>query len=396
MKNIKCILNLQAIFILILIVFQGCLKDGQSEGIKQVSIMPPLIIGIIFPASGPYEFIAQKHLAAIQATIKIAPVVAGRNVMIITRDSDGDYNTTIDAISKLANEGVAGIILIAYGNEAMELDRLYCPDVNKKNFTRVKIPVPVIIINSPDAALETCDGIWRLLPSSKELVQASLHFIKSTMKASRIAVILDSEENGSIKLVTMFSKEFINSGGTIVDIFNINEKESATRLSQLREKKPSLILIPNANKKTSEIAKLLRSNNIKAPVFFIQSPQDKEVFDSLREIEGIYLINDFSFQPTKYERCKRLLEIFSREKIAPETGSFISSDALFLLVDAAALPQNTKSVMIPLLSKIDNQMYLTGRIGLMDDGSVNKTVFVVKLNGSDTELIEEIKLLYQS
>jgi hypothetical protein len=131
-------------------------------------------------------------------------------------------------------------------------------------------------------------------------------------------------------------------------------------------------------------------------VFFIQSPQDKEVFDSLREIAGIYLINNFSFQPTKNERCKRLLEIFSREKIAPETGAIISADALFLLLDAADVTQIIKPDMIPLLSKIDNGMYLTGRIGLMEDGSVKKTIFVVKLNGSDTELIEEIKLDYQN
>jgi len=194
----------------------------------------------------------------------------------------------------------------------------------------------------------------------------------------------------------LFLKEFINSGGTIVDIYNINEKESLSRLSQLRNKNPSLILIPNANIKTSEIAKLLRSDNIKAPVLFIQSSQDKKVLDALRELAEIYLISDFSFQPTKNERCKRLLEIFSREKIAPETGSIISADALFLLVDAADLPNNTKSNTISLLSKINNGMYLTGRIGLMEDGSVQKTLFVIKLNESDTELIEEIKLIYQN
>ena len=396
MKKIKSILNFTAIFLLILIVFQGCLKDGQSEGIIQVSGRQPLKIGIILPATGPYEFIAQKHLSAIKAAIKIAPVIAGRNIMIITRDSKGDYNTTVEAISLLAKEGVAGIILIAYGNEAMELGPLYCPEFNKKNYTLVQIPVPVIIINTPDAASKTCNGIWRLLPSSKELIETSLHFIKSTMKTSRIAVILDSEENDSIKFVTVFLKEFINSGGTIVDIYNINEKESLSRLSQLRNKNPSLILIPNANIKTSEIAKLLRSDNIKAPVLFIQSSQDKKVLDALRELAEIYLISDFSFQPTKNERCKRLLEIFSREKIAPETGSIISADALFLLVDAADLPNNTKSNTISLLSKINNGMYLTGRIGLMEDGSVQKTLFVIKLNESDNELIEEIKLIYQN
>jgi ABC-type branched-subunit amino acid transport system substrate-binding protein len=236
MKKIESILNYSALFILILIVIQGCLKDGQSEGIKQVSGKPPLKIGIILPATGPNDFTAQKHLAAIKAAIKIAPAVAGRTVMIITRDSRGDYNATIEAIHLMSKEDVAGIILIAYGNEVVELDRLYCPDVNKRNQTRVQIPVPVIIINSPDAASKTCEGIWRLLPSSSELVQASLHFIKSTMKTSRIAVIFDSEETGGIKFVTMFLKEFIKSGSTIVDIYDINEKESASRFSQLRKK----------------------------------------------------------------------------------------------------------------------------------------------------------------
>ncbi len=396
MKKIESILIFPALSILILIAVQGCLKDGQSEGIRSISGMQPLRIGIILPAAGPYESIARKNLAAVKAAIKTAPAVSGRNITIIARDSGGDYKTTIEAISTMAKEDVAGIILIAYGKEAMELGRLYCPGVNKKNQTREQIQVPIIIINSPDTVPKTCDGIWRLLPSSNELVQASLHFIISTMKANRIAVIFDSEDAGSIKSVTLFLKEFTKSGGKIVDIYGTNEKETASRISHLREKDPSLILIPNANKKTSEIAKILRKNNIKAPVLFIQSPQNEEILDSLRGIAGIYLISDFSFQPTKNERCKRLLEILSSEKIAPETGVLISADALFLLVDAAVHAQETKADMISQLSKIDNEMYLTGTIGLMEDGSVKKNIFVVKLNRSDTELVEEIKLIYQS
>ena len=392
---IKSILNLPVLFIIIMFVFHGCSKNGHPEGEIHVSSKPPLKIGVVLPATGPYASIAQNHLAAIKTAAGIAPDIANRNVMITVKDSKGDYNTAIEMVRQLEKERTAGIILFACGNEATQLSRLYCHDVNKRNQTQVQMQIPVIVINAPDAASKTCSGIWRLSPSSNELIQTSLHFIRSTMNTNRIAVIFDSEENGGIKFATMFLKEFINSGGLVIDIYDINEKESAGRLLQLRRKNPSLILIPNATKKTSGTAKLLRSNNIKAPVFFIQSPQDKEIFDTLREISGIYLINYFSFQPTKNERCKRLLEIFSKDKLAPETGTIISADALFLLIDAAVLPQNTTSDMIPLLSRTGNETYLTGKIGLMEDGSVKKTLYVVKLNGSDTELIEEINLIYQ-
>ena len=392
---IKSIVNLPAIFIIIMFVFHGCSKDVLPEGPTRASDRPPLKIGVILPVTGPYESIARNHLAAINAAARNTPGIAGRNVIITAKDSKGDYSTAIEAVRQLEKERAAGIILIAYGDEATELSRSYCPDARKKKQTRLQMQIPVIVINAPDFASRTCSGIWRLSPSSSELIRASLHFIKSTMNSNRIAVILNSEEDGGIRFATMFLKEFTNSGGTIVDIYDINEKGSKEKLLQLKRKKPSLILIPDANRKTSETVKLLRSDNIKAPVFFIHSPEDKDVFETLRKIPEIYLINHFSFQPTKNERCKRLLEVFSEDNIAPETGAFISGDALFLLIDAAVLPQNTTSDMIPLFSVTGNETYLTGKIGLMEDGSVKKTLYIIKLKGSDTELIEEVNLIYQ-
>jgi ABC-type branched-subunit amino acid transport system substrate-binding protein len=368
-----------------MLVFQGCSKDEQHEAANQFTDRPPLKIGVVLPATGPYESIAKNHLAAINAAARTAPVTAGRNVMITVKDSKGDYNTAIEAVRQLEKERAAGIILIAYGDEAIELSRLYCPDARKRKHTRLQMQIPVIVINAPDSASGKCRGMWRLSPSSSELIRASLHFIKSTMNANRIAVILDSKEDGGIKFATLFLNDFTNSGGTIVDIYDINKNGLKENLSQLKRKKPSLILFPDANKKTSEMAKILRADNIKTPVFFIQSPEDTEVFETLREIPEIYLLNDFSFQPTKEERCKRLLEVFSKEKIAPETSAFISADALFVLIDASVLPHNTA-----------NETYLTGKIGLMEDGSVKKTLYVIKLKGSDTELVGEINLIYQS
>ncbi len=393
---IESILKLAVTFIVIMFLFNGCSKDSQAEKTNRTSDLPPLKIGVILPVTGPYESVARNHLAAINATARTAPGIVGRNVMITVRDSKGDYNTAIEAVRQLEKEKAAGVILIAYGDEAIELSRLYCPDTRKRKQTRLQIQIPVIVVNAPLSASGKCSGIWRLSPSSSELIRASLHFIKSTMNANRIAVILNSEDDGGIRFATLFLNDFTISGGTVVDIFDINEKGLKEKLSQLKRKKPSLILFPDANKKTSEIAKMLRADNIKTPVFFIQSPEDTDVFETLREIPEIYLLNDFSFQPTKNERCKRLLEVFSKEKIAPETGAFISADALYLLLDAAVLPQNTTSDMLPLLSVTGNETYLTGKIGLMEDGSVKKTLYVIKLKGSDTELIGDINLIYQS
>ncbi len=392
---IKSIHNLPALLVIIMLVFQGCSKDEQHEAANQFTDRPPLKIGVVLPATGLYESIAKNHLAAINAAARTAPVIAGRNVMITVKDSKGDYNTAIEAVRQLEKERAAGIILIAYGDEAIELSRLYCPEARKRKQTRLQMQIPVIVINAPDSASGKCRGMWRLSPSSSELIRASLHFIKTMMNATRIAVILDSKEDGGIKFATMFLKEFTNSGGTIVDIYDINEKDFKKNLAKLKRKKPTLIIIPDANEKTPETARLLRSESIKTPVFFIRSPENKDVFESLREIPGIYLLNNFSFQPTKNERCKRLLEVFSKEKIAPETGAFISVDALFLLIDAAVLPQNTTSDILPLLSVTGNETYLTGKIGLMEDGSVKKTLYVIKLNGSDTESVEEINLIFR-
>jgi ABC-type uncharacterized transport system substrate-binding protein len=395
MKMFKSILKLPVIFIIMTFVFHGCSKDSQTEKAIRVSDRPPVKIGVILPATGPYESIARNHLAAINTAARNAPGIAGRTVVITVRDSKGDPNTAIEAVRQFEQEKVAGVILLAWGNEATQLSRLYCPDANKRNRGQLQLQIPVIVVNSPDSAPGTCSGIWRLSPSSDELIRVSLHFIKTTMNANRIAVILDSEEDGGIKFATMFLKEFTNSGGTIVDICDMNGKDFKEKLSKLKRKKLSLIIIPDANNKTSEIVRLLRSENITTPVFFIRSPENRDVFETLREIPGIYLLNNFSLQPTKNERCKRLLEVLSDDNISPETGAFISVDALFLLIDSSVLPNNTASEMIPLLSATDNETYLTGKIGLMEDGSVKKTLYVVKLNGSDTEAVEEINLIFR-
>jgi ABC-type branched-subunit amino acid transport system substrate-binding protein len=393
MKMIRFILRLPAIFIIMMFIFHGCSKDSRTEKTIRISDRAPVKIGVILPLTGPCESIARNHLAAISTAAGNAPGIAGRNVAITLRDSKGDSNTAIEAVRQFEKENAAGVILLACGDEYLELSRLYCPDTSKRKHEQLRLQIPVIVVNAPDSAPGTCSGIWRLSPSSDELIRASLHFIRSTMNATRIAVILDSGKDGGIKFATMFLKEFTNSGGTIIDIYDINEKGFREKLSKLNRKKPSLIIIPDADNKTSEIVRLLRSENIKIPVFFIRSPENKDVFETLRDNPGIYLLNNFSFQPTNDERCKRLLEVFSKDNISPETGAFISADALFLLIDASVLPHNTASDMIPLLSISGNETYLTGKISLMVDGSVKKTLYVVKLNGSDTETVEGINLI---
>jgi hypothetical protein len=41
---------------------------------------------------------------------------------------------------------------------------------------------------------------------------------------------------------------------------------------------------------------------------------------------------------------------------------------------------------------MERSSYLTGMTGFMGDGSVKKNLYVLKLRGSDVELVQEIKV----
>jgi len=374
-----------------LVILSSCLKDAQSEGVRLKAGKPLIKIGVIEYANSNQTTAQATGPAVLNCAAKTEQSVSGKKITVIYRILTSESASVLDNIKNLINEGVSAVIINGEAKGLALYDDEICPDQAAGAELHNSVQVPVIITKAQMNPSKACAGLWRITPDSNGIINASVSFLTARMNAMRIVIASDYTDDLTARFITLFSRHYINAGGTIIDILDLNSAEKAnthnfTGWNRLR---PTMIYMPTSQSQMIETAKAIRKKGIKTPVFFAQMPSNEKDWESLKEIPDSYVLSTISFQPAKVERSKLFYDACSKKKVMLTPDNMLLADAFFIVADAF---NKTGSDMLGSISIMDDDRLLSGRIAFFKDGSVKRPLNVLRFNGSEPEIVWEARI----
>jgi branched-chain amino acid transport system substrate-binding protein len=240
---------------------------------------PSIVIGVVFPMTGPIATFGQESVNGIKLALKkinLTPI-HGKRIEIIVEDTKGEPVDTASAARKLISvDHVMAII----GDVASSNTLAAAPIAQSE-----KVPM-LTPASTNEAVTKTGDYISRTCFTDGFQGQVMAKFATQTLKAKKVAVIVDLSSDYSKGLAKVFRQKFKEMGGEIVDDeFSYSQKDTDFRslLRKVGRTKPDAVFLPGYYTEVGLILNQARSMDLKFP--FLGG--DGWHSDSLYEMAGV-------------------------------------------------------------------------------------------------------------
>ena len=233
--------------------------------------------------------------------------------------------------------------------------------------------------------------------SSQGLAMAT--FSRQSLKANTAVIYIDKNSNYSKRVARNFEEKFIQAGGRILSqqSYHQEDKDFKETLLKIKATNPDVIFIPGYFQEVGIIIKQSRELGIKN--FILggdgwDSPQFATIAGK-ENIENTFFCNDFSTTDSNPKVIKFVEEY--RKKNGKEPSSFIalSYDATWLIINAIEQANSVNPIKIrDEMENTKDYEGLTGRISILKDHEVEKSVVVNIFRGGKAVFYERVDLFW--
>ena len=222
---------------------------------------PHIVIGVVFPMTGPIATFGQESVNGIKLALKKINKTAihGQKIEIIVEDTKGEPTETASAARKLISVDHVMAIL---GDVASSNTLAAAPIAQSE-----KVPM-LTPASTNEAVTKTGDFISRTCFTDNFQGAVMAKFATGTLKAKKVAVIVDLSSDYSKGLTKVFREKFKEMGGEIVGgEFSYNQKDTDFRslLRKVGRTNPDAIFLPGYYTEVGLILNQARSQGIKMP-----------------------------------------------------------------------------------------------------------------------------------
>lgn len=343
-------------------------------------------IGFIGPMTGDnanYGILSNNAAKLAFEHFNAAGGINGKEVNLITEDSEGNVEKALSAIEKLANsDDIVGLLgPIFTGTTFAVGDR--CQNQG----------IPLITPSATHADITNIgDMVFRTVVSDGLQGEVAGHYFKENLGYSKLAVLY-AKNDYSQGLYQSMSETFESLGGEIVAVETcmVGDKDFKTQLTKIKSANPDAIYIPNYTVEMAQILEQAAQLGVTSPFLSCDGFSNAEIYN----LAGKYTDGVVYIGPAKVKESKEYSDFVSeytaKYNVAPDSfaancydGANIMLNALKACVEKGDVSRKALRAEIAALKDYTG---VTGVINFADNGDLIAYQGVYKVNGTTPEYV---------
>ncbi|MGI5173049.1 ABC transporter substrate-binding protein [Treponema sp. OMZ 840] len=347
MKKFKTFVTFVSLVALILLF--SSFKKKKSDTIA---------IGGIFPLSGPvavYGTEARNGVELAISEINAAGGIAGKQVVLISEDDEGNPEKTVNVYKKLTTKNGVKIIIGSLTSGAT------AAITSLAQAQKVVLLAPAATMTS---ITDAGDYVFRACFIDPFQGTVGGKFTAETLGKKRAAVLYDVANDYSVGLYENFKIAFEKSGGSVVaaESYSTGDKNFNAQLTKIKSANPDVVYLPDYYGVVALIAKQLRAQGINTEI--VGGDGWGGLVDKAGDevLKGFY--SDHYAADSTEPRVKKFVDSYTKMyNSTPVSFAALAYDCVYLLKDAiekAGASANTAAIRDALAKT--NGTYVTGNL----------------------------------
>lgn len=355
----------------------GCTKKpaDQAAGAAPAEIL----VGEYASMTGPIATFGQSsHKGSAMAIeeINAAGGVLGKKIRLLTEDDQ----------SKPEEARTAALKLIRQDNVVALLGEIASSNSLAAAPAAQAAKVPMISPGSTNPKVtEVGDYIFRVCFIDPFQGAVMAKFAAETLKAKKVAMLVDVKSDYSVGLAKFFEEAFTKSGGQIVvrQDYSAGDIEFSAQLTDIKGRNPDAIFLPGYYTEAGLIIKKARELGIQAP--FLggdgwDSPRTTEIGGDA--VNGSYFSNHYAAENTDPAVQTFVKNFHAKYGEEPDAMAALGYDAAKLLADAMTRAGTTESAKLrQAIADTRDFRGVTGTISINGDRNAVKSAVVLVIDG---------------
>jgi len=313
------------------VLISGCTQQNKTDSI---------VIGEVASMTGieaTYGLAAHQGIELAIQEINAAGGVRGKNLKLITLDSQGKPDESARAITRLISQDHASLIMTG----VISSNALAMAPIAQKNH----VPFIATIATHPKVT-DLGDYIFRVCLMDSFQGEVMAKFALKNLKLKKVAILRDVKSDYSIGLAETFTSILKAGGGEIVidQSYSAGDIDFKSQLTAVRSKKPDAIYIPGYYTDVSLIARQARELGIEAPLLGgdgWDSPKLKEIGGAA--LAGSYFSGFYSPEEPSPRLKDFLTHYQNRYHVNPEGLAVMGYEGVQVMVNALNQAQTIDS-----------------------------------------------------
>ena len=312
-------------------------------------------------------------------------VLGGRKFRLLVEDDQSRPEEASNAVTKLVTQDRVVAVL----GEVASRRSLAAAPVSQK------YQVPMISPSSTNERVtEVGDYIFRVCFIDPFQGEVLAKFAYNDLKARRVAILKDIQQDYSVGLTDSISKNFTALGGQVLDpvSYSTGDADFKAVLTQVRSQKPDAIFATGYYPEAAIIVRQARELGMTMPLL----GGDGWVGDALRNgreaLNNTFISNHYSGDnpdPVVQNFVKAYRAKFNRE---PDAIAALAYDSVKVLADALTRANSTEGPKLRDALAMTDVVGVTGRLKINEKRNVDKPAVIQEVTYAEGE----VKFVYKT
>jgi len=318
--------------------------------------------------------------------INAAGGVLGKKIKLMVEDDQSKPEEVGTVVTKLINQGHVVSML---GHVASSYSLAAAPICQAS-----KIPMITPSSTNPRVT-QIGDYIFRVCFMDNFQGAVMAKFAWDTLKAKRVAILVDIRNDYSVGLQGVFREQFKSRGGQIVaeQSFSQGDSDFHAQLTQIKSTNPDAIYVPGYYTEVGTIAHQAKELGLNAPLLGgdgWDSPKLWEIGGTA--LNGCYFSDHYSTDDPSPIVQKFVTDYKKRyNNQLPDALAALAYDAAKILADAMTRAGSTDGTKVrDAIAATKDYVGVTGRITIGPDRNAVKPAVVLKVENGKYVLVETI------
>ena len=371
-----------AMSVLGLVLAMGCGPAATTDGTG------PIVVGEYASLTGKEANFGQSSHKGTELAvdeINASGGVLGRKLQLKTEDNQSKPGESATVVRKLINRDGAVAILgeVASGRS---LEAAPICQTNK---------IPMISPSSTNPKVtQVGDYIFRVCFIDPFQGTVMARFARTTLKASKVALLTDVAAPYSMGLADYFKQGFAAAGGTVLSEqkFSSGDKDFKAQLTALKSENPEAIFVPCYYTEAALIVRQARELGITVPLFGGDGWEAPELLSiGGKAMEGCFYSTHYASESTSPAVKAFVKKFQDRYKEVPDAMAALGYDSVYVLADAMKRAASAEpSKVREALAATKDFDGVTGKTIMDKDRNATKPAVILAIKNGKFEYVETI------
>lgn len=345
-------------------------------------------IGIVLPMSGSMEMYGQSGWRGIQIAHKERSQVLNKEVTLLLFDDKSDSMEAADGISNLINQDKVDAIIGPLTSSASL--------ASASMIEKAGVPTITPTATHPDITPNR-KYFFRTCFSDTFQGVAAAKFVREHFKADSAAVLMDINEDYSLKLNEIFTEEFEHLGGQVVHktVYIRGQEDFSKQLDGMINADPDLLYFPGFARDIAQFALQARQRGLTIPILTADGAESPDLVSiGGAAVEGLCFTTHFDPESVTTERGKQFLKAYQQAypEISLDVVAALYYDAYILLLDTLEqIGTVEKEQVAAALAATKNFEGVTGVMTMNENHDMVKPVVIMTVKDGKFQWLDTVQ-----